>query len=129
MAPRYALDASALLAWLNGEAGGEKVEPLLERSVVSAVNLSEVLQKGLAADADVRGLKEDLEALGLGIVDFTAEDAEIAAMLWPQTRSLGLSLADRCCLATAKRLGVAAVTADRDWKEIEDSTPLVKIIR
>lgn len=129
MASQYALDASALLAWLNGEAGGEKVEPLLEGSVISAVNLSEVLHKGLAAGADVSGLKEDLEALGVGIVDFTAEDAEISASLWPQTRSLGLSLADRCCLATATRLGVTAVTADLEWTEIEGATPKVQTIR
>ena len=91
----------------------------MELSAVSAVNLSEVLQKGLQTGADVSGLKEDLEALGVEVLDFGAADAEIAAALWPATRHLGLSLADRACLATAARLEVSAVTADREWEKAE----------
>jgi PIN domain nuclease of toxin-antitoxin system len=123
------LDASALLAWLHVEPGGEKVEPLLGRSVVSAVNLSETLQKGLSRGADAVGLWEDLEALGLEVVSFTAEDAELAAELWAATRHLGLSLGDRACLATAKRLEVTAVTADRDWAKVEDEELRVECVR
>lgn len=125
----YVLDASALLAWLNEEPGGENVQPLLHRSVVSAVNLSEVLQKSLRAGADVEGLPEDLEALGLVVAEFTAEDARHAADLWPMTRALGLSLADRCCMATARRLSFAAVTADRDWDKVRDESLRIKVIR
>jgi PIN domain nuclease of toxin-antitoxin system len=123
------LDASALLAWLHEEPGGEKVEPLLGRSVVSAVNLSETLQKGLSRGVDAVGLREDLEALGLEVVSFTAEDAELAAELWAATRHLGLSLGDRACLATAKRLEVTAVTADRDWAKVEDEELRVECVR
>jgi ribonuclease VapC len=115
----YVLDASALLAWLHHEQGSERVEGILELSAVSAVNLSEVLQKGLQAGADVSGLKEDLEALGVEVLVFGPADAELAAALWPATRHLGLSLADRACLATAKRLKVPAVTADREWEKVE----------
>ena len=129
MAKEYVLDASALLAWLNEESGGEEIEPLLEKSVISTVNLSETLQKSLARGADVTGLKEDLAALGLGIVNFTLEDAELAAGLWTYTKHLGLSLGDRCCLATAKRLGIPADTADRDWAKLEQERPEVRTIR
>ena len=115
----YVLDASALLAWLHNEHGGERVEGILELAALSAVNLSEVLQKGLQAGADVSGFEEDLEALGVEIRVFGAADAELAAALWPATRRLGLSLADRACLATAKRLKVPAVTADREWEKVE----------
>lgn len=115
----YVLDASALLAWLHNEHGGERVEGILELSVLSAVNLSEVLQKGLQAGADVSGFEEDLEALGVEIRVFGAADAELAAALWPATRRLGLSLTDRACLAAAKRLKVPAVTADREWEKVE----------
>jgi ribonuclease VapC len=115
----YVLDASALLAWLHHEQGGEWVEGILELSAVSAVNLSEVLQKGLQVGANVSGLKEDLETLGVELLVFGPADAELAAALWPATRHLGLSLADRACLATAKRLKVPAVTADRDWEKVE----------
>jgi len=58
VAKEYVLDASALLAWLNEETGGEEVEPLLEKSVISTVNLSETLQKSLARGADVTGLTD-----------------------------------------------------------------------
>lgn len=129
MASEYVLDASALLAWLNEETGGEEVEPLLEKSVISTVNLSETLQKSLARGADVIGLIEDLTALGLGVVNFTPEDAELAAGLWTNTKHLGLSLGDRCCLATAGRLGIPAVTADRDWVKLEQESPGVRTIR
>lgn len=73
------LDASALLAWLHDEPGGDQVEALLEVAVMSAVNWSEVLQKSVARGVAVEGLREDLEALGLQIEPFTIRDAEIAA--------------------------------------------------
>ncbi|MBX6423471.1 type II toxin-antitoxin system VapC family toxin [Thermosulfurimonas sp. F29] len=110
------LDASALLAFLHKEPGAEFVE--LERSVISAVNWSEVLYKCLSWGVDIQGLREDLEALGLSIEPFTLQDAELAAGLWPQTRSLGLSLGDRACLALGLRLGLPVITADRSWKNL-----------
>jgi PIN domain nuclease of toxin-antitoxin system len=38
-----------------------------------------------------------------------------AGMMRPVGESFGLSLADRLCLALARRLDVAAMTADRVW--------------
>jgi len=46
------------------------------------------------------------------------------------TASAGLSLGDRFCLALAKRLGVAAYTADKAWRDIAgDVGAKVVIIR
>ena len=109
----YLLDASTLLAWLNGERGADEVEPLLDRSAISSVNLSETIQESLDKGVDVKGLRADLEALRIVLVPFKVEDAENAAALWMETKELGLSLGDRACLATALRLGLPAVTADR----------------
>lgn len=39
-------------------------------------------------------------------------------MLRPLTKASGLSLADRACLALAKRLDIPALTADRDWADL-----------
>jgi ribonuclease VapC len=36
--------------------------------------------------------------------------------LRPLTRFAGLSLADRACLAVARRLGTSALTADHAWR-------------
>jgi len=109
------LDASALLAFLQNEAGSDQVEAALPEAVISSVNWAEVVQKSIAAGVNVDGLREDLEALGLKILPFTAEEAEIAAQLWQQTRSVGLSLGDRACLSVAIRLNTAVLTADQIW--------------
>ena len=37
------------------------------------------------------------------------------ARLRPATKAQGLSLADRTCLVLAERLGVPALTTDREW--------------
>ncbi len=58
----------------------------------------------------------DSFCVGLQIEPFTMRDAEIAAGLWKQTRALGLSFADRACLAPGLRQGWPVVTADRVWQ-------------
>lgn len=117
-APTHVIDASALLALLHGEPGAGPVEEVIEGAVMSAVNWSEVVQKSLARDVSVTGLRADVEALGLSIWPFTAADADAAASLWAGTRQHGLSLADRACLALAKRLDATAVTAERVWRKV-----------
>ncbi|HEY0558582.1 MAG TPA: type II toxin-antitoxin system VapC family toxin [Thermoanaerobaculia bacterium] len=112
------LDASALLALLQGEPGGEVVEELMETAAISSVNWSEVIQKTLDRQADIEGLRQQLEALGLEVVPFTAVVAETTARLRSATRQAGLSLGDRACLATAAVLGLPAVTADRVWPDL-----------
>lgn len=109
------LDASALLAYLQDEPGSDQVEAVLPAAVISSVNWAEVVQKSIAAGAHVDGMGEDLEALGLEILPFTAEEAEIAARLWQQTRQYGLSLGDRACLGLGFRLKASVLTADRIW--------------
>jgi PIN domain nuclease of toxin-antitoxin system len=90
------------------------VDPLLAEASISAVNWSEVLQKVAQRGRDAGEAGDLLRALGLEVVPLTAEDAASAARLWSQASSL--SLGDRCCLALARRLGVPAITADRDWE-------------
>lgn len=126
--PAWVLDASALLAALHGEPGGDQVKTRLDRAAISSVNWAEVVQKGLARGLAVEGLREDLEALGLAILPFTPEDAEASAQLWPRTRALGLSLGDRACLALALRLGLPALTADQAWEHLEVGVD-VRVVR
>lgn len=113
------LDASAMLALLHSEPGAEAVEEVLDRAAISTVNWSEVCQRWLAHDVDVADLRADVEALGVQILPFTADDAEQAAALWRSTRRLRLSLGDRACLGLARRLERPAVTADRMWLEAD----------
>ncbi|MDQ3318649.1 MAG: PIN domain-containing protein [Actinomycetota bacterium] len=113
------LDASALLALLQGERGAELIEPLLDRAAVSAVNWSEVVQRLLRRGLTLAELGPDLHALDLSVVAFDARLAEAAAELAVVTRAAGLSLADRACLALARETGAPAFTADRLWKSVD----------
>jgi ribonuclease VapC len=113
------LDASALLAYLKDEPGCDVVEAILAESVISSVNWAEVIQKAIAAGVVVEGMLDDLQALGLVVEPFTPEDGEVAGRLWEQTRSFGLSLGDRACLSLGLRLGVAVLTSDRAWLNLD----------
>jgi len=122
------LDASALLAYLQDESGCDAVEAVLAESVMSSVNWAEVIQKSIAAGVVVDGMLDDLEALGLAIELFTAEDGELTGRLWESTRQYGLSLGDRACLSLAMRLNLPVLTADRIWAAL--SLPLdMQVIR
>jgi ribonuclease VapC len=112
------LDASALLAYLQDEPGSDAVAAVLAESVLSSVNWAEVVQKAVAAGVAVDGMREDLEALGLSIAAFSAQEAEMAGRLWLQTRQAGLSLGDRACLSLGRRLNVPVLTCDRVWQSL-----------
>jgi PIN domain nuclease of toxin-antitoxin system len=127
-APDSVLDASALIALLWEETGGSAVEPLLHRTVISAVNWVEVLQHYEADGVSIRGKRQEVETIGIAVVEFTADDAATVVRLRAPTRKLGLSLADRACLALALRFGVAAHTADRAWADL-DVGPTIVLIR
>jgi PIN domain nuclease of toxin-antitoxin system len=128
------LDASAVLAYLNREAGAELVADLLAvRASVSAVNLAEVLSTG--ADRGVAPEQLIARLANVGILDgalsvepFTAEDASTVGSLRLATRRAGLSLGDRACLALARRLDAPAVTADTAWSEL-DAGVEIRLVR
>jgi ribonuclease VapC len=117
---RIVLDASALLAILNGEPGADKLTPeMLSTAASGAVNLAEVQGKLVG-----RGLSLDdaWEATLSPIRDalaFTPEHARLAGSLIAKTRSLGLSLGDRACLALGLALKAPVYTADKSWKDLK----------
>jgi PIN domain nuclease of toxin-antitoxin system len=118
-APAVVLDASALLALLHAEPGGDTVVDLISSSCISAVNWCEVFGKLRAAGIDAAALVEGVEQTGIRIVPFDAEQARVAGELHVATRQAGLSLADRACLALASELEAPAVTADRAWARLD----------
>lgn len=113
------LDASAVLAYFHNEPGQQRVSAALDDAVINTVNWAEVLQKITAAGGDAERLGDGLIALGLGVEPLQLDDARVIARLWPITRSVGLSLGDRACLATAHRLGLPTLTADQAWSELD----------
>jgi PIN domain nuclease of toxin-antitoxin system len=115
----YVLDASAVLAYLHGEYGDDRVRSLIHSAGICAVNWSEVVQKALAKKVDVRGMHEDLLQMGLKVVPFTPWQAELAGRLWTDCRHFGLSLADRACLALGLDCAVPVLTMDKVWQELK----------
>ena len=113
------LDASAVLALLRAEHGADQVEPALQAALLSTVNATEVAQKISYHGSDGAWALGELRDLGVNLVAFTTEDALAAAALWPHTRTAGLSLADRACLALARRMDCPALTADQAWKDCD----------
>jgi PIN domain nuclease of toxin-antitoxin system len=119
------LDASALLAYLQGEPGSQAVEAeLLAGAVVNVVNYAEVLSRLGDVGAEPEFTHRDLCDRGLigGLVDVvpvTQADAVVIAKLRTITRGRGLSLGDRACVATGLRLGLPVLTADRIWSTLD----------
>ncbi|XXY21287.1 type II toxin-antitoxin system VapC family toxin [Sorangium sp. So ce216] len=115
------LDASALLAFLNEEAGADVVERALgDGAWMSAANWAEVMTKVVEVGLAPHEMRDELERLGifgqaLRVVPVTEEDAMEIARLRPLTRAQGLSLGDRACLALGQRLNLPVITADRAW--------------
>jgi PIN domain nuclease of toxin-antitoxin system len=112
------LDASALLAYVNGETGAEVVAAVIGDALVSAVNLAEVVTKLVERGGSLEQARAALRFIELDVVDFTRPLAEQAGGLVALTRSKGLSLGDRACLALAAREGLPAITADRAWSSL-----------
>ena len=113
---KYALDSSALLALINLEPGAELVAALREQSCLSTVNLAEMTTKLVDWGVDASELNTTLAEGKVEIVPFTESQARLAGELRRQTRSRGLSLGDRACLALAQERGLTAVTADAAWQ-------------
>lgn len=119
----YVMDASALLALMQGERGGDLVDELIveHECVASSVNIVEVgtrlVDKGLAPIHLARTLKE----LDVQTIDFDLEQALLSATMRVSTRQAGLSLGDRACLALAQLMNGTAVTSDSAWVDVAEA--------
>jgi PIN domain nuclease of toxin-antitoxin system len=121
-------DSSAILALLHREPGADIVLEQAGSAIVSAVNLGEIgarlVEHGMPED-EVRSV---VGAVGVEIVPFDEGQAYLSAFLRRATRTKGLSLGDRACLALAKLRNLPALTADRVWAELEIDVE-VRLIR
>ena len=113
------MDASAVLASLQGEPGADVVDAALAGSAISMINFAEVVSKlisrGMAgADAVIAARR-----FGARLVDADEDQAAMAGVIHAATRPAGISMADAFCLALAKRLGAAVLTSDRAWKSLD----------
>lgn len=113
------LDASAVLALVRDEPGGDKVAQHVGRATISAVNLQEVVKDLMLSGLDHLVIRELLAELRLDVRAHDADAAYAAAALHEHTKRYGRGPGDRSCMALAIALGVPAVTADREWRKVE----------
>ena len=135
MKEQFVLDASALLSILLDEPGQDRVNQILDRSQIHAVNLAEVIGRLVRAGMPPEKAVAALGRLYLEVEEeFGTRQAEFCGALLGTRRDLGLSLGDCVCLTMAASLGAVAVTADRRWKELDGTvlngaTMRVELIR
>lgn len=124
------LDASALLALLRDEAGAAKVAEHIAEARMSSVNYAEVVSHFIHAGMPPDQVDAMLRPLPMAIVEADQALATIAGRLRSITVEAGLSLGDRFCLALARRDGLPALTADRQWRIVAQTAGVtVSVIR
>ena len=112
------VDASAVLAILFGERGHEAAAAAARGSFLSAVNMTEVLEKFARRTGASGSVGAELLALEIAVVPFDDAQARIAAGLKGRVGKKD-SLADRACLALAMHTGSSCVTGDHKWAELD----------
>ena len=113
------LDASAVLALLFAETGGDHVAAILPGAAISSVNLSEVVAKMHDRGLGEEQVAANLTDLKLTVIPFDQFMAERAGAMRVQTRAKRLSLGGRACLATAEACGRTVLTAGRAWLAVD----------
>ena len=122
------LDASVVLATVFGEPGRIDLSEVFDSAAMSTVNFSEVVAKLQERDFDKEGFDFVTGKLAEICHPLTARQAFVAGEWRRQTRRLGLSTGDRCCLALALDLGAEVYTADRAWAGL-DLGVKVRVVR
>lgn len=126
------LDASVILACLNGEPGADVVNELIGSTLcmASTVNHSEAVAKLCDWGMPVEEACAVIASLELKIIAFDESLSRHCAALRAPTRARGLSLGDRACLALARHRACPAYTADRPWLDIAEALQLdIRCIR
>lgn len=122
----HVLDASALLAVSKGELGADFVMELINSKdcVISSVNMAEVGTRLLDLGLPIHELGRGIAQFNVDVIDFNQEQALACAALRTLTKSAGLSLGDRACIALAQLMQGCVVTSDRAWLDIAETTQI-----
>lgn len=126
----FVLDASALLAVLFDEPGGDYVYGVMTGSQISVVNLSEVYATLLEGGMTFEKAREVVDPLPVWVRTFRDGHAWQTAKLRPLTKRFGLSLGDRACITAAMFADLPILTSDRRMAEARDILGLdIRMIR
>jgi ribonuclease VapC len=116
---RIVVDTSVVVAFIKGEPGAEFMSKASPGSLLSALSLAEVIAVFVRMGDSLDDVREHMREIDLDVVDFDRELAEQTGALIAFTKRFGLSLADRACLALAKRENLPVLTADRAWRDLK----------
>lgn len=119
MADVVVLDASAILAVIQSEPGGELVVDLKSKPLASTVNIVEARTKLFDKGHSAEHVDELMRLVDMVEVDFTSAHSRIASGMRDTTRHAGLSLGDRACLALAAEKNAVAMTTDQQWTKVD----------
>lgn len=122
MSESVVIDSSALLALLLREPGSEVIRSAFASDtavLISAVNVAEVVARLFDRGQSEAEVAETVSEWGAETMPFTHELAVAAGELRPATRHVGLSNADRACLALGAAENVPVLTADRAWAQLD----------
>lgn len=126
----FTLDASAILAILLDEPGGDYVYARLNQSQISVVNLSEIYATLLDGGMDFEEAEAIINPLPFRIRTFREGHAWKVAQLRPLTKPLRLSLGDRACIAQSMFNELPILTADRRMAEAKSLLDIdIRLIR
>ena len=123
----HVADASAVMAMLQGEPGHDRMAAGLDSTVMSAVNLAEVVTGLINNGIPAEDARRRTEAMDIETAPLDKDQALTAGALREVTAHLGLSLGDRCCLALALSLGLPVLPAARNWAELDIGVEVVLI--
>lgn len=112
----YVLDASAMIAYLRDEPGGDVIErALLDTSsqcLAHAINLCEVFYDFHRAGGESAATSAISDLVAAGVIERTDFDHAF----WQEVGRLKargkVSIADCCCLALTMRVGATLLTSD-----------------
>ena len=116
----FMLDASAVLAVLFDEPGAAFVYANLNDSQMSVVNLSEVYATLMDGGMSFDMASELVSPLPIRLRTYRDSHACRTAQLRAITKTLGLSLGDRACLAQAMIAQLPVLTSDRRLAQASD---------
>jgi ribonuclease VapC len=103
------------------------VEKHLNGALMSTVNYSEVLKKVIEKGGNAEAAAGLVRRSRVELVDFDSDHGRVAAELWPLGKGLGLSFADRACLALGMAVSGTVLTADRAMAEAAVPVKVVMI--
>jgi PIN domain nuclease of toxin-antitoxin system len=114
------LDASAIIAAVLGEPGGDDVFDMVDSALAGAVNVAEVYTYAATNGLPTDAFDVFFAETGIEVAEFDHKLAVATGVLATITRKAGLSLGDRACLAFAQARSAEVLTADRAWAQLAD---------